>query len=92
MTLQEQLKLNERNKNAAEKMYFNGITDPYEIASILGCPVQHVFTWIESETWGVKYGEKKKEVEEKSGSSFLNLIGTIIFWIIVIAVIVQTCD
>jgi uncharacterized protein YjcR len=42
---------NERNEDAAKKMYTNGTTDPHEIASRLGCPVQHVMNWIKWGKW-----------------------------------------
>jgi len=42
---------NERNEDAAKKMYMSGTKDPHVIASRLGCPVQHVINWIKWGKW-----------------------------------------
>lgn len=55
-TLGETMAQNERNEKATKALYLKGVTDPYEIASRLGCPVQHVMNWI---NWG-KWDKLKK--------------------------------
>ena len=49
MRIQEQMLYNERYKDAAKAMYLKRVSDPYEIASRFGCPVQHLINWI---NWG----------------------------------------
>ena len=90
-TLGETMAQNERNEEAAKRMYLDGITDPHEIASNLGCPVQHVHNWIE---WGNWDGNSSKKTSSNEGRfmSAVKTVGIIIFWVVLIAILIQQCS